>query len=482
VWQEVADQAIDAGKRFVSTFTFPRGGKSFWAAHNIVKTILVPNKNIWIVAPTYQLGSKEFMYVWNALLNLGFLRMANEKHKDIRGGRMKISFPWGSFLEVVSADNPISLRAEELDLVVLAEASALPENIYYHHLYARIQKRKGITLIPTTPKGRNWIYEAFRLPSRKLWWGRENKKYDDEYFSLVVSSDPELVDPTNPDLADLHEGSVYDLQTVQRAKEIMPAPIFIEQFGGGFASYAGLVFQYDVSKHRVPNFSIPNNWTHVVGWDHGSGPDPTAILIISYDPDGKAHFWGEIYEKEGKPITEFWDRIQARIGSERSITDISVDPSAKQVRVELASKGIIANIPKLKSVDAGIIRLTALMKEGKFAILEGECPNFEKELLHLEWDDKNPGRIRDGQADHAVSAARYGTLLPVELPMFPMDQQIKESEAVKRMWAEIRMNRKEKEKAKEAEKLDSKLFPNMLDEDMWTESLDQELLRMMEDI
>ena len=475
-WQQVADEAIDAGKKFVSTFTFPRGGKSYWAGRNIVKKLLMPNQHIWIVAPTYQLGSKEFMYAWNDLLNLGFMRMASEKHKDVRGGRMKIAFPWGAFLEVVSADNPTSLRAEELDLVVLAEASALPENIYYHHLYARIQKRHGVTLIPTTPKGRNWIYEAFRIPSRPTWKGAENKKYNSDYFSLVVSADPSLIDPDNPDFADLYEPGVYDLATVQRAKEIMPTPIFIEQFGGGFASYAGLVFPYDPKLHRVPFFNIPDHWTHVLGWDHGSGPDPTATLIISYDPDGKSYRWGEIYDKSGKTILEYWQMVQAKLGPNKSLSDIGIDPSARQVRIELANKGIVANIPALKSIDAGIIRNTQMMKEKSYFILEGECPNLERELQHLEWDEKNPGKVREGQDDHSVAADRYGGLIPIQLPSAMEGGGLpNEKLAVRRMWAELRARAKRDQQDLEAAKLDNVLCLDPLEEKLWAQEFTDEM-------
>ena len=475
LWQQLADEAIDAGKRFVATFTFPRGGKSFWAGREIVKRILIPDQHIWIVAPTYQLGSKEFMYAWNDLLELGFMRMASEKHRDVRGGRMRIAFPWGSFLEVVSADNPTSLRAEELDLVILAEASALPENIYYHHLYARIEKRKGITLIPTTPKGRNWIYEAFRIPSQKSWRGTTNDKYNSEYFSLVVSSDPELVDPGNPDLADVYEPSVYDLATVARAREIMPTPIFIEQFGGGFASYAGLVFPYDPGIHRVPFFSIPDDWTHVLGWDHGSGPDPTAILIISYDPNGNSYRWGEVYDRSGKTIEEYWRMSQAKLGPTKSLSDIGIDPSAKQVRIELANKGIVTNIPALKSIDAGIIRNTMMMKEKKYFILEGECPNLERELQHLEWDEKAPGKVRDGQEEHAIAADRYGGLITIQLPEPPPGGKLVESRATQRMWADIRAKVAQDKKDLEAAKLEAVLNADPLEEILWDDRFTQEL-------
>ena len=157
-WQRLCDKALDEdGKRFVAAFSFPRGGKSYWAARYVGPLLLQPDHHAWIAAPTYELGSKEFLYIYNDLLNLGFLSMPGvRKSRDVRGG-MHIEFPWGSFLKVVSADRPDSLRAEELDSLILAEASALPPNVFLYNLYIRVEKRKGKVLVPTTPKGFNWI-------------------------------------------------------------------------------------------------------------------------------------------------------------------------------------------------------------------------------------------------------------------------------------------------------------------------------------
>ena len=153
-WQLKADKALDEGGcRFVSCFAFPRAGKSAWSAKYVGPLLLQPDHHAWIAAPTYELGSKEFLYIYNDLLNLGFLNMPGvRKSRDVRGG-LFIQFPWGSFLKVVSADRPDSLRAEELDSLILAEASALPKDIFLHNLYIRVEKRKGKVLVPTTPKG-----------------------------------------------------------------------------------------------------------------------------------------------------------------------------------------------------------------------------------------------------------------------------------------------------------------------------------------
>ena len=419
-WQSLCDQALDAGdKRFVCAFSFPRGGKSYWAARYVGPRLLQPDHHAWIVAPTYELGSKEFLYVYNDLLELGYLNMRGvTKHKDVSGGNMDITFPWGSFLRVRSAEHTTGLRAEELDTLILAEASGLSDQVYYNHLYIRTQKRQGKTLIPTTPKGMNWIYDGFRVPSMPTIRGVRNEKYDPAFYSLVITADPDLLRRDDPDYADIYEPNVYTLDQIADAKRRMPTPIYLEQVGGCFASYAGLVLPYNPVKHRIPAFPIPDHWTHVVGWDHGTGGlnDPTAILIFSYDENGHTHWWGEHAGAEGATAAQHLAAVRAFLGPGKSLSAVGVDPSAKQVRIELQNVGLSSSIAFDKQVTAGIIRLTELMNSGAFHIHEGKCPKFEDELMHLQWDEKKVGKVKEGQKDHFFDAARYGSLLDVPRP------------------------------------------------------------------
>jgi len=420
--QKAMDDAVDAGYRYVSYFAFPRCGKSFGAAKIVGLRLLQPDHHAWIVAPTYPLGSKEFGYVWNDLNEQGLLDWADPKNGgskafDSRGGNMYIKFPWGAFLEVKSADNPTSLRAEEPDTLLLAEASGLNPDIYHRHLYGRTEKRQGLVLVPTTPMGRNWVYDSFRVPSRKTdRGGAPNPLYDPHFWSCVVSADPDLVEPANWDLADIYEPGIHTLEAVADAKRRLPPPIFIEQFGGGFASYAGRVLPYDARIHRVRPFVIPDHWTHIVGWDHGSSPSQTAILIGSYAPDGTLYWWAELYTA-GWTIRQYWEWVKRTLGPNKSVSLVAIDPSAKQVRIELANLGVSSNIPGDKQIEAGVIRLTQLLNLGQMKFFDLACPKWEGEAARMEWDEKNPKKILHDHLYHAISATRYATLITVTLPV-----------------------------------------------------------------
>src|SRR5512146_255630 len=331
------DEAVDAGARFASLFAFPQAGKSYHAAKHVEPYILQPDNHGWLVAPTYPLGSKEFGYIYNDFANTGVLKLATRRHFDPRSGHMELEFPWGSFVRVVSADNPSSLRMEQLDWIILCEASALPSNVYERFLYSRIELRRGRVLVPTTPAGFNWVYDAFRLPSLKTteftygpWQGcrRErvggspNPKYDRLYWSAIVSA--------VEDFGEVLEPGVHTDEAIERARKLLPRPAFAEQFGGDFASYAGLIYPYDPTLHECEPFTVPMEWTHIVGWDHGAD-NPTAVVFGSYGPDGTVYWWDEIYVA-GLSAREYATQVRGKLGS-RAPSAIVIDASAKQMRI-----------------------------------------------------------------------------------------------------------------------------------------------------
>lgn len=421
--QAALDYAADVlGKQYICLFAFPRAGKSFGAARHVGPELLKFDNHGWIVAPKYEFGEKEFGYIWSDLIETGLLRLATRKYFDIRGGNMYVEFPWGSFVRVVSADNPTSLRAEELDWVILAEASAIPSNVFDQHLFMRVKKRKGKVIVPTTPKGKNWIYDRFRIPSCKTdRAGNKNPVFNKDIWSCVLTADPKLLDPLDPDLADLYEPDIYTQEDIEEADRALPRPIYIEQVGGGFASYAGAILPYDPGTMRVDPFVIPPEWTHIVGWDHGASPDPTAIMVGSYSPDGTLYWWGEI-KSDGDTTENHLSQLQTLLswdGNKRPLSLLAVDVSAKQVRIELASQGISTDVPHTRQVLDGIIRMTSLMREGKWKIFKGRCINWEYEAVRWEWDEKNPQKPAKNQADHFLDGSRYACLITVPLPAFP---------------------------------------------------------------
>ncbi len=237
--------------------------------------------------------------------------------------------------------------------------------------------------------------------------------------------------------------------------------MFAEQFGGEASSYAGLVYPFRREVHVRPCFEIPEHWTHVVGYDHGAGggSDPTAILVGSYGPDGTCYWWGEIYDQSTSTIQSRGSRLSVLLRGKRPAY-IMTGRDSKQVITELRQIGLTASCPVDWSVEARIVRTAELIGLRKWVVLAGCCPNLEREIGQYEWDDKNPGKPRDGN-DHCLEAAGYAVLAPVRLPDRAYEQPAETPEErgerfrSERVWKALREEAREDAVAAQAGRYDA---------------------------
>lgn len=426
--QRLFDDAVDSGKRFVGYFAPPQDGKSYHTAKHIGPYLMIPGTHVWLVGATYQDAAKEFGYLWADLHQIKGVAF-RRKYFDIRGGNMHIELKNESWVTVISAENPENLRREQLDVVVLCEASKLNENLYDRYVYARIERRGGRVIVPTTHKGFGWVWTDFgvrampMLPGSGQWgpWqdvpggavraktgGDPNPTYDPESWAIQVSYVEEFGDV-------LHRGE-YTPEQIAKARLRLPPPMFAEQFGGEACSYTGLVYPFTPLRHECDPFPIPTHWPIVVGYDHGAGggSDPTAILLAAVAPDGTYYWFREIFDTQLRAVAQRATLLRVALGG-RVPAMLYRGRDAKQAGRELLDAGFPNSYAPDGSVDARIIRMTALMQEGKWKLFRGCCPNLRREIGEYQWDEKHPGKPKDGN-DHALEGAGYATLASVERP------------------------------------------------------------------
>jgi len=113
-------------------------------------------------------------------------------------------------------------------------------------------------------------------------------------------------------------------------------------------------------------------------------------------------------------VTERAGHLKLKLNG-RTPSAIMRGRDAKQVGKELLDAGLFSSYPHDADITARIIRTTELMQAKKWKILRGRCPNLKREILNYEWDEKNPGKPKDGN-DHALEAAGMASLAPVSLP------------------------------------------------------------------
>ena len=82
---------------------------------------------------------------------------------QISQSERRIDLPNGGMIALRSAFRPDNLRGEGLDFVVLDEAAFIKPRAWNEVIRPMLVTARGAALFLSTPKGRNWFYDLYRL-------------------------------------------------------------------------------------------------------------------------------------------------------------------------------------------------------------------------------------------------------------------------------------------------------------------------------
>jgi hypothetical protein len=382
-----------------------RWGKSMGAGNEYAGFMMVAPFpfRFWIVAPSYDLGAKEFEYVWAGLIET--LKVPTKKQNwNVRSGNMVIETEWGSWIRVRSAKDEDLLYGEELDGIIMSEASKIPGRIYQRVIRGRLTSRLGRLDIPTTPKGKNnWVHELWKMGQD------ENEK---DYWSCLYPSS------ANPYL---DEGELNE------AKKTLNPRIYAEQYGGEFITLSGNVFTFSEA-NIVDEFpeggEIPPNYGQIYRVVDFGFRNPLCCLWIWVQPlpDGNERHWvfKEHYARETlmhehvKIIQEqsalFEDRVEC--------TYYDPHGMGSQAAAEMASHGIDGLIPVEKGEEVvmadrvnymlnkviGDLPLLVFMRWCQAAIEEHRDAEWEENTMRVE---RNEREMIKKYKNHSVDCSLY---------------------------------------------------------------------------
>lgn len=234
-----------------------RWGKSKCSAMEGVAAAMAPAKDSvgWVVAPTYDLADRVFREIQVVLLEKLRHRIEQMREHDRRivlrnlGGGL-------SEIRAKSADNPVSLLGEGLDWVIVDEASRLRPVIWQSHLSQRLIDKKGWALLISTPKGKGYFYDLYRL-------GKGN---DSKFASWNMPS------WSNP---------LLDAGLIEEERKRLPERVFRQEFGAEFLEGAGQVFRY-VREAATLDFQPPKvGERYYAGLDLAKVEDFTVLVIMN---------------------------------------------------------------------------------------------------------------------------------------------------------------------------------------------------------
>ncbi len=201
---------------------------------------------VWWLAPTYQMAGQ----VWRDLkAALGPVRISETEHR--------LDFRSGGMIAVRSAHHPDYLRGDGLHLAILDEAAYMEPRIWPEIVRPMLATHGGRALFLSTPMGRNWFWDLFRLG----------------------------VDPEVPDWGAFryasHDNPLIPHSEFDAIRRTTPERIWRAEYLAEFVEDAGQVFRgiHEAATARLNALPVPGQ-RYVAGVDWGREHDYTAIAII----------------------------------------------------------------------------------------------------------------------------------------------------------------------------------------------------------
>lgn len=379
-----------------------RAGKTFMTAKDIEPFLMVPDKRIWLVGPTYVLGEKEFRVIWHdIMIKLGFANAPEvKKAYNLKQGDMFIEFPWGTRIEVRSAERKETLVGDGLDLVVLCEAAKHQRETWDRMLEPALADKRGKAIFTSTPEGKNFFYEL---------WQRGRNAKETEYESWQYPSwENSAVFPGG-----------YEDSEIQRLRRNMSKDAFDQEIAADFSSFTGRIYKDFAEYSHVRNHEYRPDWPNYIAFDFGF-VNPMAAIEFQVSPDDTIFVWREHYES-GMTIDEHVEELKHRKQPEGYKIDLcfgdAADPEAiRDICIKFAP---CIGDPKSKDnwregIDL-VKRFLKVRGDGKPGLfVDPSCTNTITEFNNYKaadgGKDRDPREQAKKSEDHAMDALRYGIM------------------------------------------------------------------------
>ena len=375
-------------KRFSVLCCHRRFGKTVMLINHLIKCCMT-NQNhaprFAYIAPTYSQAKK---IAWD-YLKFYTKNIPQTKYNETE---LRADFFNGSRIQLLSAENPDSIRGIYLDGVVCDEASQIGRELVDEVLRPALSDRKGWMTLCSTPKGMNNIFYELYLKAQS----------DKDWFLYTAkASDTGLVDKEELDAA----LSVMGQATFNQEFECS----FIGNVKGSI--YGDIITKLEDERRlaRVPHDpSYPVN----TAWDLGYN-DATAIIF--YQNVGHAVNIIDYYENNNQAFPHYAKVLKERDYSysehlgphDLEQTDFTTGRTKREVAYQLGLRFRIA--PKI-NIEDGIHAVKMLLPRCYIDV--DNCSKLINALRHYHRKYKEKDNIYSAKpnhdwSSHANDALRY---------------------------------------------------------------------------
>jgi len=369
----------DPQYRFICAALARRLGKTYIA--NVIGQLvtLVPNSNVLIISPNYNLSAISFE-LQRRLIKHFDLEVTRDNLKD-----KIIELSNGSTIRMGSISTVDSTVGRSYDLIIFDEAalSEHGEDAFNIALRPTLDKPSAKAIFISTPRGKNNWFSKF--------WSRGFDPNFPEWVSLQ---------------ADYSENSRMTQSDVDEARRSMSKSEFEQEYMASFTSYLGQI--YEGFKPEYILDQLPDlRGEAIAGVDVGY-KDATAWVNIIYDYNTDCFYAVEDYLEPERTTREHAEHFHRMIDS-WSIQTVFIDSAAAQFAADLAYNYDIATTKAKKDVLAGIAYVQTLVQQGRFRV-HRNCHHVIAMLDAYQWDNRENlarERPKHNEYSHMADAVRY---------------------------------------------------------------------------
>lgn len=397
-------QAIhDSDARFKVLACGRRYGKTTIGAREMSAHLADPTEEgyYWIVGPNYTQGEKEFRIVHGDLTRKLGLAKTIKKQYNVPQGLMRIEMPWGSVLEVKSAERKESLLGEGLKGVIMAEAARHDKDTWEQYIRPALSDHRGWAWFTSTPKGYNWFQGLWMLGAAG----------EPSYLSWRL---PSWENPI------LYPGGRKDAEILDMESQVSKQ-YFAQEIAAEFTTFTGKIYdEFDPTIH-VTDVEYQSHWQNFWAFDYGWS-NPFVCLDIMVDPDDNVYVWREYQKKH----VSSWDHGHYLLEFRDEPEDFHVDGKFGDPRggdsrytLELTVGSISSDEPKPEDGNSTwhigieyVKRWLKLQPDGKPKLyIDRSCTDLIRQMEKLrspeEKEGVNPKEGQHKDDDHGPDALRY---------------------------------------------------------------------------
>jgi PBSX family phage terminase large subunit len=375
-----------------------RTGKSALICYVSVRWALTrPNSQVYIIGPL-SVTQREIVFSSGLLMGM----IPRKYLSDYNKTEARVTFTNGSFIKVLGADNPETLRGIRASLATVDELKDIKKEVIDIITPTLIDEDAPLILCGTPPEVAEhpfweFVQEAKDSPD---WAYYHGTSYDNPHLKKEVLD---------------KERAAY----TKRGDEDVFAREFLAQYvpGGKRA-----VFPMLTPAHVLPWTALWNRiqrtahqWTYYVTLDPGTASCFAATIHAINPYRGLLYVMDEVYEQQQNEtsIGKIWPRIATKMRElyvpefDEAPWTVTVDEAATWARNELLDQFDVASMPTTKAAHRksdGISVIKDLLRTNSKMLLSDRCVNTYKEMAAYMLDRQGHYVKKN---DHAIDTLRY---------------------------------------------------------------------------